>query len=352
MNATSSSRRGSRARLSVDVNRRSFGVLSFPIWGTAVLSAVFGAAAFASDVESDFAPDRAVVEVTSDWTRAEDAMKPAPLQTTTRSKNSVDAKSLKSNVGASKKIKSAVFYFSSIDDVRAFFNDLDSFDDSLISLISYDEVDSWRYSMPKVGRLVPPPKDSSNGPSFSFEGYGGIARAFRDGYFLVFSDAHLFHNLAADWKNDLIGIELFDGTLVKPERVAYDLGKDHLVMEFPLENVASKIRPLKFRNNDRVRLDETIRFVSPSEDDLLSGTVAKPDPNVKKYDSNRLFTLNAQIERGSSGSPVVDPENYVLGFIKSFYDSSSPEYRGKSFAIPSDDVLLFAAQKFAKERMR
>ena len=240
--------------------------------------------------------------------------------------------------------------FSSTDALVDYFNGVDS-DGSTICQIEFD-VPPWRYSVVKVGRIIPPPKDSSGetGLVFFCQGYGVVARAFSDDRFFVFTAAHIFEELEQAARDKSLEIKLFDGSTLKPERIAFDCQKDYLVMEFPLEGVSSKIRRLKFRNSDRVEINETIRLATPSSKNVLSlGKIAKPDDLVKNYDSNKLLTMDAQVEVGSSGSPVIDEENRAIGFVKSFYNSDKPEKRGKSFATPINGVLRFAVEEFAEE---
>ncbi|MBP5621979.1 MAG: trypsin-like peptidase domain-containing protein [Thermoguttaceae bacterium] len=169
----------------------------------------------------------------------------------------------------------------------------------------------------------------------------------------VFTDAHLFQEFQHDLDHELMGVRLYDGTLLKPTRVAYDLRRDYLVMEFPLEDVSTKLKPLKFFNSARIQVGKTINYIKPSSEGVVStGTIAPRDPLVKRFDQNPLITLDAQIERGCSGCPIVDENGYVYGFIKAFYYSEKPEYNGKSFAIRSNDFLEFAVQKFAGDRIR
>ena len=350
MYATSFRHKTSRACLSVGKNRRLLGVFASPILGIAVLS-VFVGSALASDVEREVVSTGGpIIEVESEWTKAEEAVMPASLQPLARSQQAVVAKPLKSSVVGAERIEPTSLRSLSANGVVNYFSAIDYFGDRPTRLIGHEDVPLWRYYFVKVGRIVPPPDGSSiKEPAFECNGFGGVARGFNDKTFLVISDAHLFSNLDEASKYNLFGIELFDGTRIAAERVAVDPRRDYLVMEYSLKDVSSKVRPLKFRNSDLVRLDETIRYASPSDSYALqSGKVAKPDERVKEFDSNDLFTLKARVVPGCSGSPVIDPEGYVLAFVKSYYRSDKPEHQGVSFAIPSNEVLLFAVQELAK----
>ncbi len=123
--------------------------------------------------------------------------------------------------------------------------------------------------------------------------------------------------------------------------LAYEPEKDLATLKIPAQGLPS----LALAGSSEIALGEDIRVVGFPLSDVLGenvkitrGTIAGI---VEKRDCRR-FQINAAVNPGNSGGPLVDARGRVVGVANALLEGQSVER--VAFAIPSDDVMALLKQ--------
>ncbi len=155
------------------------------------------------------------------------------------------------------------------------------------------------------------------------------------------------HHIVANVGPESVRIFLADRRALKPLRILISADFDVALLEIEADNLV----PAKIGDSDAVEItDRIFAFGSPFG---LSGTVSsgiisakgrrKIPQGEQAVPIQDFFQIDASINRGNSGGPLVNAEGEVIGIVTAIASGSGGS-EGVAFAIPINRMLKTAKQ--------
>ena len=153
-----------------------------------------------------------------------------------------------------------------------------------------------------------------------------------------------------------IQVNLYDGTAAFATVLGVDPSNDLAILKIDVD--PANLIPATFGDSDAVRIGEFVFAVgSPFDRDfsvtagIISATGRFPDDVPPEIRSNRnLLQTDAPINPGNSGGPFFNMAGEVIGINVSI-NTSSGDFDGLGFSIPSNTVVRFLPQLIASEEI-
>jgi len=161
--------------------------------------------------------------------------------------------------------------------------------------------------------------------------------------FVITSDGYIATNYhviseAVDGSYD-IKVMLFDGSSYSAKVIGYEEENDIAVLRIN----ATGLTPVTFADSDKMEIGETVYAIGNPLGELTytmtSGIVSALDRVIttEQYISINMFQIDAAVNSGNSGGPVINANGEVLGIVSAKYASTGVE--GLGFAIPANDAV-------------
>lgn len=153
----------------------------------------------------------------------------------------------------------------------------------------------------------------------------GVGSGFAIEENLIITNAHVVDN------NKNVKINLYDGTLISGKVVKSDDNKD-----LALVKIDQKLVPLEI-NSDSLSIAQEVYAVGAPKDmayTITKGIISALD---RKIGTNSYVQVDASINSGNSGGPLLDENGKVIGVIT----LKAVDAEGIGFAIKVEDVLKF-----------
>lgn len=174
---------------------------------------------------------------------------------------------------------------------------------------------------PKADLAVAEPRATSTGTAFAIS---------RDGYLVTC--AHVVEGATKI-------VAHFGSTTYEAQIVAYDADCDLAIIKVDARDLPC----LGFLDSDKVELAQEIRVVGYPLSDVLGESVKMSRGTIsgiiQREDENR-FQIDAQVNPGNSGGPLVDEQGRVVGIASELLANEAIDSVG--FAIPANEALRMA----------
>jgi S1-C subfamily serine protease len=171
---------------------------------------------------------------------------------------------------------------------------------------------------------VAEPRESCTGTAFAIS---------RDGYLVTC--AHVVEGATKI-------VAHFGATTYEATIVAYDADCDLAIVKVDAKDLPC----LGFLDSDKVELAQEIRVVGYPLSDVLGESVKMSRGTIsgiiQREDENR-FQIDAQVNPGNSGGPLVDEQGRVVGIASELLANEAIDSVG--FAIPANEALRMAKEK-------
>ena len=153
----------------------------------------------------------------------------------------------------------------------------------------------------------------------------GVGSGFSIKENLIITNAHVVEN------NKNVAINLYDGTTIKGNVIKTDVEKDLALIE-----VKKSIVPLSIASEDLSIGQEVYAIGAPKDMPytMTKGIVSALDRKIGK---NSYIQIDASVNSGNSGGPLVDESGNVIGIIT----LKASDAEGIGFAIGIKDIQSF-----------
>jgi serine protease Do len=130
--------------------------------------------------------------------------------------------------------------------------------------------------------------------------------------------------------------------------ISYDIGMDISILEF--EDIGLSLKPLNFGNSNVLRYSQEIITIGNALGfglSITNGIISSPHVKINISGEERSFIhTNININRGNSGSPVLDSNGDVIGMMSFRLSGIMGSVQGMSFAIPSNTIVGYIEQVY------
>lgn len=160
--------------------------------------------------------------------------------------------------------------------------------------------------------------------------------------FVISEDGYILTNNHVINDSDIIKVYLEDNTEYNAELIGVDSYKDIALLKI---NVKFKLKPLKLENNINYNVGDTIiAFGDPYGLGLSvsTGIISALNREIKNIELGNLIQIDAPINKGNSGGPLIDCNGNLIGINTMMYfdlNNKSVASRGIGFAIPINDIF-------------
>jgi len=127
--------------------------------------------------------------------------------------------------------------------------------------------------------------------------------------------------------------------------LSLDEGLDIAILSIPDE--CPPVKPLAFGDSDRLRYSQRVLTIGNGLGYGLAatdGTVSIPLVNVKQDGDRPMVQTNININRGSSGGPLLDLQGDVVGMMSFRLNNIGGLVQGMSFATPSNVIVSYVEE--------
>jgi serine protease Do len=219
-------------------------------------------------------------------------------------------------------------------------------DVDVLAAMSRERVTLARAVVPSVvsiitTKVVPAPA-LLNDPIFQFYHRGRLHGQPREGSqhelgsgVIVSKEGHIVTNNHVIDQMDEIEVELADGRRKKATLIGADANTDVAVLKID----ADGLTPLPFGDSNAVEVGETVMAVGNPygyEESVTQGIISAKGRSGSDT-LNDLFQIDAELNPGNSGGPLVNVRGELIGLNEAIY-SQTGGWQGVGFAIPSDTV--------------
>lgn len=128
-----------------------------------------------------------------------------------------------------------------------------------------------------------------------------------------------------------ITVNLYDGTIINGRVIKTDADKDLALIE-----VDENLVPLNI-NEGEIRIGQEVYAIGAPKDMTYTMTKGIVSALDRKLGENIYIQIDASVNSGNSGGPLVDEDGNVIGIIT----LKVSDAEGIGFAIPIKDVLTF-----------
>lgn len=153
---------------------------------------------------------------------------------------------------------------------------------------------------------------------------------------------------------DRIKVRLYDGTEIPGKVIGSDRETDLAVVKI---EPSAPLNAARFGNSEKMRVGDWVLAIgSPFGFDQ---TVTAGIISAKERDSSEIYKKNgfqyflqtdAAVNRGNSGGPLINLSGEVIG-INTLIATSTGDYNGISFALPSSDAIAIYKQLVKQGRV-
>lgn len=150
---------------------------------------------------------------------------------------------------------------------------------------------------------------------------------------IVSEAGHIVTNLHVVSRATSVEVHLNDGRALPAQLVGQDELSDIAILKID----AGGLRPLTFGDSDLVRVGQMVFAVGNPlglEETVTRGIISAKGRRAASEAANEFFQIDAAINEGNSGGPLLDMEGRIIGINNSL----SPRGQGIGFSIPSNTV--------------
>ena len=142
---------------------------------------------------------------------------------------------------------------------------------------------------------------------------------------IILTNAHVVGN------NKKVALNLYDGTMIEGAVIKTDVEKD-----LALIGIDKTITPLSI-NTEKINIGQEVYAIGAPKDmpyTMTKGIVSALD---RKLGKNTYIQIDASVNSGNSGGPLVDENGKVIGIIT----LKASDAEGIGFAINTNDINAF-----------
>ncbi len=153
----------------------------------------------------------------------------------------------------------------------------------------------------------------------------GVGSGFSVKEDLIITNAHVVGN------NKNVEINLYDGTAIKGKVIKSDIDKD-----LALIKIEKSLTPLNI-NEDNLSIGQEVYAIGAPKDmayTMTKGIISALDRQLGK---NTYIQIDASVNSGNSGGPLVDDTGNVIGIIT----LKANDAEGIGFALKTSEILVF-----------
>jgi len=150
---------------------------------------------------------------------------------------------------------------------------------------------------------------------------------------IVSDSGHIVTNLHVVSHAASVEVHLNDGRALPARLVGEDELSDIAILKIDAEG----LRPLAFGDSDQVQVGQMVFAVGNPlglEETVTRGIISAKGRRAASEAANEFFQIDAAINQGNSGGPLLDMEGLIIGINNSL----SPQGQGIGFSIPSNTV--------------
>ena len=153
----------------------------------------------------------------------------------------------------------------------------------------------------------------------------GVGSGFSIRENLIITNAHVVGN------NKNVAINLYDDTTIKGKVVKSDIEKD-----LALIKIEKSLAPLN-TNEENINIGQEVYVIGAPKDmpyTMTKGIISALD---RKLGQNTYIQIDASVNSGNSGGPLVDDSGNVIGIIT----LKANDAEGIGFALKASEILAF-----------
>ena len=153
----------------------------------------------------------------------------------------------------------------------------------------------------------------------------GVGSGFSVRDNLIITNAHVVES------NEYVSVKLYDGSSIMGRVIKSDADKDLALIE-----INSLIKPLEFAENGGSIGQEVYAVGAPRDMPftMTKGIISALDRQIGQ---NSYIQLDASVNNGNSGGPLIDDDGKVLGIIT----LKASDAEGIGFAIKASEITAF-----------